>query len=35
MFGNDMLHTSANGVPNVPSQNMNQWSVSARLGWAY
>jgi hypothetical protein len=35
MFGENLLHTSAAGVPGVPEQSMNQWAVSARLGYAF
>src|SRR5262249_54037772 len=35
LFDDDMLHTSAQGVPGVPAQSMSQWAVSARVGYAF
>jgi hypothetical protein len=35
MFDDDMLHTTRTGAPGAGSQNLAQWTATARLGYAF
>jgi hypothetical protein len=35
MFGEDLIHVSAQGVPGVSSEGMSQWTLAARVGYVF